>query len=51
MTEGLTKLKQLEANKPKVVQQLAPVAPAAKKAVIARKEPGFWEWLGDLFSF
>ena len=51
MTEGLTKLKQHEANKPKVVQQLAPVAPAAKKAVIARKEPGFWEWLGDLFSF
>lgn len=51
MTEGLSKLKSSEGQKarPEALAAKAPLAP--KKPLIAKKEEGFWDWLGDLFSF
>jgi D-alanyl-D-alanine carboxypeptidase (penicillin-binding protein 5/6) len=51
MTEGFTKLAAREAAKPK--QAPAPILTATplKNPIIAKKEAGFWDWLGDLFSF
>jgi len=51
MTEGLSKLKASEGQKPRpeAIAVKAPMTP--KKPLIAKKEEGFWDWLGDLFSF
>jgi D-alanyl-D-alanine carboxypeptidase (penicillin-binding protein 5/6) len=47
MTQGLAKLKKLEAEKALRLAQ----TPARKTPVKAKKDEGFWEWLVDLFSF
>jgi D-alanyl-D-alanine carboxypeptidase len=47
MTQGLAKLKKLEAEKALRLAQ----TPALKPPVKAKKEEGFWDWLVDLFSF
>ncbi len=51
MTEGLVKLRQLEAEKALRIAQLPTIKPAPKPVVKPKKEEGFWGWLGDLFSF
>jgi len=51
MTEGMAKLKRLEAEKAlKAAQLPAPTAPR-KPVQKPKKEEGFWDWLVDLFSF
>ena len=47
MTQGLAKLKKLEAEKALRLAQ----TPALKPPVKANKDEGFWDWLVDLFSF
>ncbi len=47
MKDGLAKLQAQAAAQ----ANLPAVRPAPKKAVKPKEEPGFWEWLGDLFSF
>ena len=51
MSQGLIKLKQVEAEKALQLARLPKVSPSAKGAVKPKKEVGFWDWLGDLFSF
>ena len=51
MSQGLIKLKQLEAEKALQLARLPKASPSAKGAVKPKKEAGFWDWLGDLFSF
>ena len=51
MTQGLGKLKQLEAEKALKLAQLPTITPPRKPAQKPKKEEGFWDWLGDLFSF
>ena len=57
MTQGLARLALLEAEKAKLhtlPARTAPVATAPKPALKTAKpvpEPGFFDWLGDLFSF
>jgi len=50
MREGLAKLQAQAAAQPKPPVP-PPVPPAPTKPRKAQKEPGFWDWLGDLFSF
>jgi D-alanyl-D-alanine carboxypeptidase len=47
MTQGLAKLKKLEAEKALRLAQ----TPARKNPVKSKKDEGFWDWLVDLFSF
>jgi D-alanyl-D-alanine carboxypeptidase (penicillin-binding protein 5/6) len=47
MTQGLAKLKKLEAEKALRLAQ----TPARKNPVKPKKDEGFWDWLVDLFSF
>jgi len=51
MTQGLAKLKKLEAEKASRLARTPALAPAPKASVKAKKEEGFWDWLVDLFSF
>jgi D-alanyl-D-alanine carboxypeptidase (penicillin-binding protein 5/6) len=51
MTQGLGKLKQLAAEKALKAAQRPAIAPPVKSAPKPKKEEGFWDWLGDLFSF
>ncbi len=51
MSEGLVKLRQLEAAKALRTAQLPTIKAAPKTTVKPKKEEGFWDWLGDLFSF
>ena len=48
MDEGFAKLKAAEAAKARA--SAAPPTPSPKTALKSR-EPDFWDWLGDLFSF
>ncbi len=47
MTQGMLKLKQLEAEKALRLARAPTIVPAKKP----KKEEDFWDWLGDLFSF
>ena len=51
MSQGLEKLKKLEAEKALKAARLPTITAPQKAAPKPRKEPGFWDWLGDLFSF
>ena len=51
MSQGLLKLKQLEAEKALQLARLPKVGPAPKIAIKPKKEVDFWDWLVDLFSF
>ena len=51
MTQGLAKLKKLEAEKALRLARTPAPAPARKPPVKAKKDEGFWDWLVDLFSF
>jgi len=51
MSQGLDKLKKLEAEKALRLAQLPAITAPRKPAPKAKKEEGFWDWLGDLFSF
>jgi D-alanyl-D-alanine carboxypeptidase (penicillin-binding protein 5/6) len=51
MQEGLAKLAVKMQEKAKVAKVAPTPAPVAKKAVSEPEEPGFWAWLGGLFSF
>lgn len=51
MTDGFAKLAAKPAPVPKPVGPPAPTPAAPKKPIIVKKEPSFWEWLSDLFSF
>jgi D-alanyl-D-alanine carboxypeptidase (penicillin-binding protein 5/6) len=51
MTQGLDKLKKLEAEKTWRQAQLPALSPARKAPIKAKKDDGFWDWLVDLFSF
>lgn len=51
MMEGLTTLAAKELAKEAQAKTIASTTPAIKKAPPAREEPGFWAWIGDLFSF
>ena len=51
MTQGLDKLKKLEAGKTLRLAQLPAIKAPPKTTVKPKKEEGFWDWLGDLFSF
>ena len=51
MSEGFTRLRQLEAEKALRAAKLPAIRPAPKAAPKPRKEEGFWDWLVDLFSF
>ena len=51
MSDGLVKLRQLEAEKALRAARLPTLNPSPKPAVKPKKEEGFWDWLGDLFSF
>lgn len=51
MAQGLDKLKKLEAEKALREARTPTFAPAPKIPVKPKKEEGFWDWLGDLFSF
>jgi D-alanyl-D-alanine carboxypeptidase (penicillin-binding protein 5/6) len=51
MTQGLAKLKKLEAEKALRLARTPAPAPARKSPEKAKKEEGFWDWLVDLFSF
>ena len=51
MTQGLVKLKKLEAEKASRPTQLTTTATAGKPTQKPKKEEDFWDWLGDLFSF
>ena len=47
MREGLAKLQTQAAAQ----ARLPALQPAPKKPLKPKEEPGFWDWLGDLFSF
>jgi len=47
MTQGMVKLRQQEAEKALQQARLPTLTPPHKP----KKEEGFWDWLGDLFSF
>ena len=51
MSEGLVKLRQLEAEKALRVAQLPTIKPLPAPTKKPKKEEGFWDWLSDLFSF
>lgn len=51
MTAGLARLEAQAAEKARLAAQAPRTTPAAKKALIVKKEAGFWDWLVDLFSF
>ena len=51
MSQGLVKLKQLEAEKALQQARLPKLNPSPKTAPKPKKETGFWDWLVDLFSF
>jgi D-alanyl-D-alanine carboxypeptidase (penicillin-binding protein 5/6) len=51
MTQGLDKLKKLEAEKALRLARTPALIPARKAPVKAKKDEGFWDWLVDLFSF
>lgn len=51
MSEGLDKLKKLEAEKALRLAQLPTITPPKKPTQNPKKEEGFWDWLVDLFSF
>lgn len=57
MAQGLARLSLLETEKAKLHALPARVTPAAASAKPSQKgakpaeEPGFFDWLGDLFSF
>ena len=51
MTQGLDKLKKLEAEKALRLARTPALTPARKAPVKAKKDEGFWGWLVDLFSF
>lgn len=51
MSEGLGKLKKLEAEKALRLAQLPSITPPKKPAQKPKKDEGFWDWLVDLFSF
>lgn len=51
MLEGLTKLAEKELAKERSPKAVPLAAAALKKVSIAKEEPGFWAWMGDLFSF
>lgn len=47
MSQGMVKLRQQEAEKALQLARLPTLTPPHKP----KKEEGFWDWLGDLFSF
>jgi D-alanyl-D-alanine carboxypeptidase (penicillin-binding protein 5/6) len=47
MTAGMVKLRQIEAEKALRLARTPTLTPPHKP----KKEEGFWDWLGDLFSF
>jgi len=51
MMDGLTKLAAKDLAKAAQAKAASVAATPAKKAPATRVEPGFWAWLGDLFSF
>ena len=51
MTQGLIKLKKLEAEKALRSPQLPAIKASPKTTVKPKKEEDFWDWLVDLFSF
>jgi D-alanyl-D-alanine carboxypeptidase (penicillin-binding protein 5/6) len=51
MSQGLDKLKKFEAEKALKTAPLPAITATPKPAMKPRKEEGFWDWLGDLFSF
>lgn len=51
MTEGMAKLKRLEAEKALKAAQLPALTAPRKPVQKPKKEEGFWDWLVDLFSF
>ena len=51
MSQGLDKLKKLEAEKALRMAQAPTITPARKTPAKPKKEEGFWDWLVDLFSF
>jgi D-alanyl-D-alanine carboxypeptidase (penicillin-binding protein 5/6) len=51
MTEGMAKLKHLEAEKALKTAPLPALTASRKPIQKPKKEEGFWDWLVDLFSF
>ena len=51
MSQGLVRLKQLEAAKALEQARLPKLSPSPKVVPKPKKEAGFWDWLVDLFSF
>jgi len=51
MMEGLTALAAKELAKEAQAKPVAAATPPLKKPPVPREEPGFWAWVGDLFSF
>ena len=51
MSQGLDKLKKLEAEKTLRLAQTPAFASTRKVPVKTKKDEGFWDWLVDLFSF
>ena len=51
MSQGLDKLKKLEAEKALRVAHHPPLKASPNPTVKPKKEEGFWDWLVDLFSF
>ncbi len=51
MTDGLAKLKIIEAERARLAALTPKLVILPKKALIIKKEAGFWDWIGDLFSF
>jgi hypothetical protein len=51
MKDGLGKLAAKELAKSKLAKPVPVAAATPKMAPAMKPEPGFWDWLGDLFSF
>jgi D-alanyl-D-alanine carboxypeptidase len=51
MKDGLGKLAAKELAKSKLAKPVPVAATTPKMAPAMKPEPGFWDWLGDLFSF
>ncbi|MEY4272367.1 MAG: hypothetical protein RL250_1233 [Verrucomicrobiota bacterium] len=51
MMDGLTKLAAKDLAKAAQAKAITVAAVPVKKAPVVREEPGFWAWVGDLFSF
>jgi D-alanyl-D-alanine carboxypeptidase (penicillin-binding protein 5/6) len=51
MMDGLTKLAAKDLAKAAQAKPITVAAAPVKKAPVVREEPGFWAWVGDLFSF